>query len=240
MDSRRLNILFGVIIAILVIVIGFLLVQGKDGDERYEPVATPAPTTNMPIVTKTAEPTSTHEPADETADWKTYENKTLGFSFKYPSEYGTFNLIVSNSETGKSFRGGFPKFSETWASNKFFSLGGITQDFSQGRSGYFLDFVRYAKESGKYYHLMAQNKKYEFSPIKVMTVDGQEVLIVDGNSYPSDMASEMGFGPGDNGGALINLPGNGEFTGLAIWNADSKKVSQAEFEKIISTFTFTR
>lgn len=240
MDHKRLNIFLGVIIAVLIIVIGFLLSRGNEREMAYQPAASPTPATGTRTVTETTDPAPTPEPVDETADWKTYENKALGFSFKYPSEYGTFSLFVANNEEGKSFRGGFPKFSETWASNKFISLGGITQDFSQGRSGYFLDFVGYTKESGAYYHLMAQNKKYEFSPKKIMTVDGQEVLIVDGNSYPDDKASEMGFGPGDNGGALINLPGNGEFAGLAIWNSDIKKVSQAEFEKIVSTFRFNR
>lgn len=241
MDPKRLNALFGVIIAVLLVVIGFLLFQGNNSDGPYEPSADIIPPAVVnETVTKTAEPMATPEPVDETADWKTYENKELGFSFKYPSAYGSFSLSVENGEDGKQYRGGFPAFTERWAENKFFSLGGITQDFGQGRSGYFLDFVRYAKESGKYYHLMAQNKKYEFKPLKVMMVDGQEVLIVDGNSYADDKGTELGFGPGKNGGALVNLPGNGEFAGLAIWNADIKKLSQAEFEKIIATFKFTR
>lgn len=86
---------------------------------------------------------------------------------------------------------------------------------------------------------MVQNKKYEFKPSKIMTVDGHEVLLVDGNSYTDD-STELGFGPGKNGGALINLSGNREFAGLAIWNSDIRKLPQAEFEKIISTFKFDR
>ena len=54
------------------------------------------PVTVTPSTPTTEEPTATTTP-DPTADWKTYENKEYGFSFKYPKDYvvvsypGTFS-----------------------------------------------------------------------------------------------------------------------------------------------------
>ena len=240
-DQKRINIFFGAVIIIILAIIGLMVFDGNNDELAYQPVNNVVPPVTNNVVTKTVEPIDVPEElSDEMADWKLYENKELGFSFRYPSEFGDFNLSIENGENGKIFRGGFPNYTDVWANNKFFTIGGITQDYGQGRSGYFLDFVRYIKTPGKYYHLMAQNKKYEFTPLKIISIDDQEVLIVDGNSYPGNKVSELGFGPGINGGALVNLPSNGEFSGLAMWNSDIKKLPQVEFEKIISTFKFYR
>lgn len=190
-------------------------------------------------LTKQAEivpPSSTPTPTDQNgiAGWKTYENKEIGISFKYPSEYGDFSISINNSETGKKYTGGFQN-------NKVFSIGGITEDFTAGRSGYFLDFVKYLSESGKYYHLMALGKKWLVEPVKILNIDGQKILIVNGDSYVEERNVEgPTINPGPNGGALVNLPSNGDFKGLAIWNSDVKTLSQSRFEEILATFKFTK
>lgn len=189
-------------------------------------------------LTKQAEivlPSSTPTPIDqnEIAGWKTYENKEIGISFKYPSEYGDFSISMANSEA-KKYTGGFQN-------NKAFSIGGITEDFTAGRSGYFLDFVKYLSESGKYYHLMALGKKWLVEPVKILNVDGQKILIVNGDSYVEERNEEgPTINPGPNGGALVNLPSGGNFKGLAIWNSDIKTLSQSKFEEILATFKFTK
>lgn len=180
-------------------------------------------------------PEITQEPTRSTgeiASWQTYENKELGFSFEYPVSYGDFQISINDGETGKKFTGNFQN-------NKYFSIGGITADFSAGRSGYFLDFVKYLNESGKYYHLMALDKKWLVEPIKILTVDGQKILIVNGNSYVEERNVEgPTINPGSNGGALINLSGAGEFKGVAVWNSDINVLPQSNFEEILETFKF--
>ena len=182
-------------------------------------------------------PETTQEPTqfpDETTTWKTYENIELGFSFEYPVSYGDFQISINDGETGKKFTGNFQN-------NKYFSIGGITTDFSAGRPGYFLDFVKYLNEGGKYYHLMALGKKYLVEPVKILTADGQKILIVNGDSYVEERNVQGPvINPDSNGGALINIPGSGKFKGVAVWNSDVNDLPQSNFEKILMTFKFTK
>jgi hypothetical protein len=172
--------------------------------------------------------------SDNATGLKTYENKEIGLSFRYPANYGDFQISINNGETGKKFTGGFQD-------NRHFSIGGITADFTAGRSGYFLDFVKYLYEGGKYYHLMALDKRWLVEPIKTITVADQKVLIVNGDGYVEERNVEgPTINPGPNGGALINIPGTGEFKGVAVWNSDIKALPQSDFEEIIKTFKFTK
>jgi len=190
---------------------------------------TPPPVATTPETTQ--EPT---QPADEIASWKTFENKDLGFSFRYPASYGDFQISINNGETGKKFTGNFQN-------NMYFSIGGITADFSAGRSGYFLDFVKYLNEDGKYYHLMALDTKWLVEPTKTLTADGQKILIVKGDDYVTERNEEGPvINPGSNGGALINIPGSGEFKGVAVWNSDINILPQNDFEEILMTFMLTK
>jgi len=187
-----------------------------------------------PVVTTPETPQEPATPADVTANWETCENKELGFSFRYPTSYGDFQISINNGEAGKKFTGNFQN-------NKYFSIGGITADYSAGRSGYFLDFVKYLSEGGKYYHLMALDTKRLVEPIKILTADGQKILIVNGNSYVEERNIEgPTINPGSNGGALINIPSSGEFKGLAVWNSDINNLPQIDFEEILMTFKFTK
>lgn len=185
----------------------------------------------------TTTPETAQEPTqstDEIANWKTYENKELGFSFRYPASYGDFQVSINNGATGRKFTGLFQD-------NKYFSIGGLTADFSAGQSGDFLDFGKYLNEGGKYYHLMVLDKKWLLEPIKILTASGQKILIVNGNSYVEER-NEDGptINPGSNGGALINIPGSGEFKGVAVWNSDVNDLPQSSFEEILMTFKFTK
>lgn len=175
----------------------------------------------------------TIKPSDETASWQTYENEEIGLSFKYPASYGTFHISMNNGDTGKRFTGSFQN-------NEYFSIGGITADYTAGRSGDFLFFVRYLYEDEKYYHLMALDKKYLMEPIKTMKIDNQTILIVNGDSYIEEKKEGLTISPGSNGGALINLPNTGDFKGVAIWNSDITVLPQSNFEEILKTFKITK
>lgn len=189
------------------------------------------PSQKSPTPMKTQPSTS-----DNTIAWIEVEDKELGFSFSYPAKYGEFQLSFDSGETGKLYRGYFPD-------NKYFSIGGITADFTSGKGGlYHLNFVKYLYENGKYYGLSALNKKWLLTPFKIITVDGQKVLITrgdyekEGRIYCNSRNPECG----DYLIAFINLPGAGEFKGLVIWNYDKKVLPQSDFEEIIKTFKFVK
>ncbi|MEK9167684.1 MAG: hypothetical protein AAB613_03005 [Patescibacteria group bacterium] len=73
----------------------------------------PDTTDNSPAVTNTTKPTTTNNSsgsgstANDMADWKTYTNSTIGFSFKYPpktytsSKEGTDKFILYAEEDGQ-------------------------------------------------------------------------------------------------------------------------------------------
>lgn len=175
---------------------------------------------------------------DNVANWKTYENKEIGISFKYPSEYGDFNLTIRNGGySGKIYTGEFPN-------NKFFFVGGVTNDFSAGRGGYFTDFVSYSYEGDKYYYYGPgpATAKELLEPDKILYIDGQQALYVTNNSFVDERGLE---GPSlsntvTNGGVLINLPNNNIFKGIAILNLDKSVLSQDKFLEIVSTLKFTK
>lgn len=69
------NIILVIVIVILVGAVGYFAFVKKS-----EPIAQQSTPTPVATQTKTSVPT----PKDETVNWKTYSNQTLGFSIKYP------------------------------------------------------------------------------------------------------------------------------------------------------------
>jgi hypothetical protein len=244
MNENFLKVLLTASITILFFTTGYLFLK-KDQETFHQPLYNFLSESNKLIpVTNSEFPDlnsiERKQNEDEYSDWIIYNNDELGFRFKYPQEYGEFTVDIMRGDKGKIFRGGFPKFSNIWDNNKFFTIGGNTNDFVADRSIFFLDFINYSKDSEKYFDYKARDKKYQFEPVKTMVIDGHTVLIVNGKSYLNDRTSELLVGPGRDGGALINLPTNSEFKGLAIWNSDINNLSQEKFEKIISTLKFNR
>lgn len=180
---------------------------------------------------------------DKTANWRVYENKEIGIKFKYPAEYGNFVANVYNGDTGRAFYGTFSDDSPKMGERKIFAIGGNSADFTQGRSAEFWDIVEVIHINGKYYHALGSNDtSSEVEPVKVLTVDGQKVLIVNNHSYVDTRDHDEGpkpLSPGAAGGALITLPGS-EFKAMSIQNADTGAPSQTELEEILATFTFTK
>lgn len=85
----------GWIVAAAVVILGILLALWwyfflRGPKEVTNTVSRPPTKT-----TKTSTPSATPSAKkDETAGWKTYENSTLGFSFKYPSGYNIYDISI--------------------------------------------------------------------------------------------------------------------------------------------------
>lgn len=81
------NILIGIAIGAVLIGVGvgvFLLLQPKPEPTSTEPIKVSTPSAKQ--ATPSADTATPSAQKDETADWKVYTNKTLGFSIKYPKE----------------------------------------------------------------------------------------------------------------------------------------------------------
>lgn len=165
-------------------------------------------------------------------EYKIFNNKEIGLSFSYPASLGEAEFRIIKGETGQ-------KFTAKFTDNENLLFGGITDDFTAGRSGIFTDSRGFLFEDEKYYFKFVSakpTKNYELEPIKIIVQNNEMFLILDGNSFISARDCQ---GPclsvGENNlGALINLRGE-RFPGVAFWNTDIIKFSQEEFERMMES-----
>lgn len=204
--------------------------------------------TTTTAITDTATSNSTTEDnssdsSDQTADWLTYTNEEYGFSFKYPTEYGEFNITKSASEIGYQIIGGF-------VTEKSITLDASSTNWSEGRSADFTDFIKYIKDGDDYFHNYYAEKIFQFMPYdSIKSADSTEVLLVNRKSYldfkdytEGEMLTFENTVPAEGSiAALINLPNNQdkEIKGLLITDRDTSRITESEFKQILSTFKFT-
>ena len=81
-----------------------------------------------------------------TGEWKTYQNKEVGISFKYPDIFKRTDMKIIKGDTGRMLNGVLE-----FAPNHWISFGGVTEDFSQAKGGSILDTLGYEKNGGKYF-----------------------------------------------------------------------------------------
>ena len=94
MSKKSLNIIYGIVIVALVGVVVYFAVGKKSEPAAQQQLPTSEQATN----TSESNPTSTPTPADQTANWKTYNNSTYGYEVKYPN-----NWKVSGSGASVNF-----------------------------------------------------------------------------------------------------------------------------------------
>ncbi len=92
------NIILVVVIVVLLGTVGYFAFVKKSEPIAQQPTPTPAASQ-----TKTpTPPTSTPTPKDETANWKTITNASLGFSIKYPNGWKAETTSLSTTLTNLS------------------------------------------------------------------------------------------------------------------------------------------
>jgi hypothetical protein len=168
---------------------------------------------------------------DETANWKTYENQRFGFSFKYPQRLNLQEKVF-NGETGFVF------YLSSSATD--FAIGGVSPDFSAGRSGDFLDTQGYRKDRDIIYYKFVGSKE-SIIPSNLISglsanSNGVEIVKTFGKSSPGSPFPISGT-PGDGYiGALINL-NSSEIGGLGVsYKIGSVILTEKEFNQILGTF----
>jgi hypothetical protein len=164
-----------------------------------------------------------------------YTNTELGLSFEYPAALGEVKVAISEGAKGKYFKGEFSKESAL-------VFGGISEDFANATAtvNSFLDTRGYLKRGSKYYFLFTAgtpDTAYELKPFKTVKAGDSEVLLLNKAGFPAAATGTPALDPGEGKlGALANL-GKDAFPGVGFWDQDVAKLSQADFEKILSSIT---
>ena len=179
-------------------------------------------------------PTSTNAPTtitNETSDWKTYENKEIGISFKYPpilnlSEKLTNGLFTITVDNQYGFIGGVNSFT------------GITVE----RGGGFYDTLGFSKIGNNIYRISpaANNQSNKF----ILDNKNIKKTYTNSNGVEIVVIKDIGkFNPGENEayyndysieklGAIINTKSK-KYPGLAF--AINPQISSSDFLKILDS-----
>ncbi len=220
------------------VIVGALVIAVAGGayylGRSSTPKSSPAPVVTSPASPakrgeQTPKPTPIPSPTqDETANWKTFTDTNIGFSFMYPKSlenYGAIAVNESDGEKGKLFGGGFSK------DNSYptvFSFGGTTTDFAVGREEFAT--IGFEKSDKRiFYKFYTNSLDITDSVIKTFfNNNGVEVVIFNRSALHPAFQGEIG--------AVINLK-NATYPGIG-FRIDPTRLDIATFEKILSTFRF--
>lgn len=165
-------------------------------------------------------------------DLTQYTNKSLGFSFVYPTSYGEISYIQSSGETGDSFIGSFKN-------KKNIIFGGVSPDFTGAREGWFLDNQGYAKEGSKYKFKFVSGRVDDFeegSILKEISAKNTSVLLVKPACEEDQDLCTLYKGYL---GAIVNLPSK-KFTGMAFRSQEAGDFDTSELLKIVKTIEVSK
>ena len=150
----------------------------------------------------TADATGRDVPIDTTT-MSTYSNAVLGVAFSYPEALGDVEVGFGEGETGRSFEGGFTRFSGM-------RIAGRSIDYSVGRGGVVEDTVGFTRTAlGDYLWLtIPAPEGLPIQPIRTFENEGRQVVIIRGQA-------KEGMGELYDGeeAILVNLAGR-EFPGM--------------------------
>ncbi|PIY95654.1 MAG: hypothetical protein COY66_06225 [Candidatus Kerfeldbacteria bacterium CG_4_10_14_0_8_um_filter_42_10] len=164
----------------------------------------------------------------DTSDWETFTNMELGFSFKYPSSFGSVaSGEISDGETGKKFGGSF-------------TMGAIELTFGGASSDYYYpneeaDFLHtcgYTKIDSGYLMLLSKSDWPDAPPDQtkpVILLNEIQAINTEGILVKAD------FADGEDTGAIFNL-NHDVITGMAFRNRNFNTLPLDQFKALLSTF----
>jgi len=168
-------------------------------------------------------------------DWKTVEDKEIGFSFNYHTFLGEFVYLPNKSETGNAILGKFSKNNDIY-------IGGISTDFTAGRSGSFYDFSGYDNKNNEitYHGARTLDKASLINKSDIKKIyknkNGVEIVLINGYTPPeSGYPEPWGLGEG-NIGALVNT-NNKTYPGISF---QFPNILESEMIFILDSFDLTK
>lgn len=210
------NVLLGGIIGLLIVAIGVFAFS------YYTPNATPVPSVEIKKGTpsaKTATKSATQSTQkSETADWKTYTNKTIGFSIEYPSgwDYNDSTKFQTQScEPGPDISVGLVLFG-----SKSLKCVGV------GHSGLWDEKVGLVVSSSA-----------RFEPLKQIAGEKYTGITIDGESAVKNFRSETSEGPRCTC-TRINVNHGDKGFEIEFVNKDLQGNYDSIYDTILSTFKF--
>lgn len=176
----------------------------------------PDTTDNSTAVTNTTKPTTTDNSSgsgsttDETADWKTYTNSIIGFSFKYPPKTYTSSKEETDQFVLYAEEGGQWQFQIDWKETTN-NLATEVATYLQTRNPYSCDYTESALKVGG----------VEAKKIVLSHTDGNKEGCYDGAGY---------------GNTSVLLVSKGSLLSIHY----EQNTELATKEKIVTTFVFTK
>jgi len=184
---------------------------------------------------------------DETANWKTYESKDLGLTFKFPNISGETQYFYNEfpkrdyDPTGTIYGWKIKRTDINWT---YTFVGGSSIDAMVGRSGWVTDNYRWLIENNKYYIERMGGGKIEVQIEKVSKPNsGVKGIILTSEKNPNLFAGE---GEEENEVikgklAIVNFPSSyskkPQIKSISFYFYDSMTTNQ--IEKVIKLVTFS-
>jgi len=232
------------IIVVVLVVLATLVGVYYFGTIKNKTVSTPTNSvqpSSSPSTSLLPSPSPVSEPTNgPISSWKSYTIKIVGLTFKLPPELaptsGNMTIQTIPGEKGISFIASSDKTSN-------FKIGTTSVDFEAGREGTFLDLQGYSFANGKYSanFVLGQSFILPNELIKEVNGDGLKLLEITGKDHTSgEYLGPIEGTPGDGSiGALINIPNNKTYRGVAVEMNLSDNLTVRLFDQILSTFKFT-
>ncbi|MFA6525420.1 MAG: hypothetical protein WCT33_04120 [Patescibacteria group bacterium] len=158
----------------------------------------------------------------DTSNWETYENKQLGFSFKYPSSFGYVSSTLEVGDTGRIFRG-------TFSNTANIVIGGASSDYTFPSEAGFTHTYGYKSVVDGYSMLLPVTdpslREKSVNLIKKITAVNTNGILVKTDFFEVEQT-----------GAIFNL-NHDTITGMALLKKDTETLPLDQFEAILKTFT---
>ncbi len=160
----------------------------------------------------------------------TFINSDLGISFFYPAVFGDPVASTSVGKQGSFWQNSFSDFSSL-------VLEAATADYLPATSSQEIKIINFFKKDDKYFLRLSNEeiKEVEVKPLKVLSVSGREVLILDANSLPADLSAKVMAR--SQIVAVVNLEGK-QYAGLVWHDKDTKNLGLDKLGQILETLRF--
>lgn len=165
-------------------------------------------------------------------DWKTYRNKEVGISFKYPDIFEREDFYIKKGDEGRMLIGVL-----ALSPDYYIGFGGATKDYRYPQGGSIDGTLGYEKKGERYFIKFLWDKS-EITPSEFWPVNsGKDQALVVRNTEIGQVLSV------EEVAAFVNIP-NSDFPGVAFYTSPQNIGEQVDertvqiMKQIVSSITF--